>query len=131
MKRYLTITALGLTLALGVAGADTVDDLLAEYQAQGAGAFTAEAGATLWRLTHPVGGESRQCADCHGADLTTAGRHQRTGKTIEPMAPSANPGRLIDAGKIEKWFYRNCKWTLGRPCSPQEKGDVLVWLRTL
>ena len=52
-----------------------------------------------------------------------------TGKAIEPLAPSANPKRLTDPEHIEKWFLRNCKWTLGRECTPQEKGDFLVMIR--
>lgn len=44
------------------------------------------------------------------------------------MATSVNPQRLTDSAKIEKWFARNCKFTLGRECSAQEKGNMLVWL---
>lgn len=45
------------------------------------------------------------------------------------MSPAVNPKRLSDPKKIEKWFLRNCKWTLGRECTPQEKGDYLTYLR--
>jgi hypothetical protein len=45
------------------------------------------------------------------------------------MAPSVNAERLTEAKKMDKWFLRNCKWTLGRACTAQEKGDVLMWLR--
>ncbi|MEG7525318.1 MAG: DUF1924 domain-containing protein [Chromatiales bacterium] len=55
-------------------------------------------------------------------------QHIRTGKVIEPLAPSVNPKRFTDQRKVEKWFIRNCKWTLGRECSSQEKGDLLVYL---
>lgn len=130
MTTTLSTSALALVL-VGAAVADPVDDRLAEYRANGAGPFSADAGEMLWRATYDVDGEARQCTDCHGTDLSIAGSHKRTGKTIAPMAPSVNPERLTDGRKIEKWFYRNCKWTLGRPCSPQEKGDVLSWLRTL
>ncbi|HCS12500.1 MAG TPA: hypothetical protein DIW28_01710, partial [Zetaproteobacteria bacterium] len=44
-------------------------------------------------------------------------------KRIEPMAPSVNPERLTDPAKIEKWFGRNCEWTIGRDCTAQEKAD--------
>ena len=44
------------------------------------------------------------------------------------MAPSVNPKRLTDRTKIEKWFVRNCKWTFGRECTPQEKGDLLSFI---
>ncbi|HEY5789135.1 MAG TPA: DUF1924 domain-containing protein, partial [Gammaproteobacteria bacterium] len=64
------------------------------------------------------------------SDLRSAGRHLRTRKPIEPLAPSANPRRLTDTAEIEKWFRRNCDWTVGRECTAQEKGDLLAWLRT-
>ena len=35
-----------------------------------------------------------------------------------------------DPEHIEKWFTRNCKWTLGRECTPQEKGDFLLMIRS-
>ena len=54
----------------------------------------------------------------------------KTGKVIDPMAPSVNPKRFTDAKEIEKWFKRNCTWTVGRECTPQEKGDFLSYLRT-
>jgi len=68
---------------------------------------------------------------CHGTTPTVAGRHARTGKTIAPLAPVANPERFADAARAEKWFRRNCGDVLGRECTPQEKGDVLAWLLTL
>lgn len=44
------------------------------------------------------------------------------------MKPAVNPERLVDAKKIEKWFLRNCKWTFGRECTAQEKGDFLTFI---
>lgn len=116
----------------GVAWADTVDDLLAGYQADGATeAFDAARGQTRWGegVTPAEGGEARSCATCHGTDLTQVGKQVNTGKVIQPMAPSAQADRLQDPAKIEKWFTRNCKWTWGRACTPQEKGDFLSFLR--
>ena len=85
----------------------------------------ASAGARAWVQQHrPDGADGqRSCATCHGTDLTQPGRHATTGKAIEPMAKSVNPKRLTDPAKTEKWFGRNCRWTLGRDCTPQEKGD--------
>ncbi|MCP4267412.1 MAG: DUF1924 domain-containing protein, partial [Candidatus Brocadiaceae bacterium] len=68
---------------------------------------------------------------CHGSDLNQAGKHVRTNKLIKAMAPSANPERYTKVKKIKKWFLRNCKWTLGRECTAQEKGDVLAYLKAL
>jgi hypothetical protein len=44
------------------------------------------------------------------------------------MALSVNPARLTDAKTVEKWFRRNCRWTLGRECTPQEKGDFIQFI---
>lgn len=110
--------------------ADATEVLLDQYQASGAGAFTAEQGAAVWGRTviHANNSQTRSCSDCHGGNLTKVGRHAKTGKRIEPMAPSVNSQRLSDPKKIEKWFKRNCKWTWGRTCTAQEKGDLLLYL---
>ncbi len=127
-KTILIAAVLGLP-GLALAAGEAVDERLQSYRAAGAGPFDGEAGRRAWQEKHQVRGESRSCADCHGTDLTKAGRHVRTGRAIEPMAPSVNAARLGDGAKIEKWFLRNCKWTLGRECTPQEKGDFLSYLR--
>jgi hypothetical protein len=111
--------------------ADTVADLLKQYETQGASGFTAAAAEAQWTraFSDAKTGEKRKCSLCHTEDLKRAGKHAVTGKVIEPLAPSANPKRLTDAEHVEKWFSRNCKWTLGRECTPQEKGDFLVMIR--
>ncbi|MBV5273127.1 MAG: DUF1924 domain-containing protein, partial [Lamprocystis purpurea] len=76
-------------------------------------------------------GEQRSCVTCHGTDLTKPGKHATTGKPIEPLAVSANSERLTDPAKVEKWFGRNCRWTLGRDCTPQEKGDFVRYIQSL
>ena len=117
-------------LAASAVGADTVDDLLSEYQRQGAGSFDSSAGEALWQRSFPAAeGAPRACTGCHTDDLKQPGRHAVTGKTIEPLAPSVNAKRLTERRRIEKWFKRNCKWTLGRECTFQEKGDLLSYLR--
>ena len=110
------------------AGADVIDDLQNSYRAAGAAAFHEASGLALWQTQ---GTQGRTCATCHGEDLRHAGKHATTQKPIEPMAPSANVTRYADASKVEKWFLRNCKWTWGRECSAQEKGDLLQYLRSL
>jgi len=119
----------GLLIA-GAVQADSVGDLLAHFRGQGAGPFDAGSGQALWGRSFPsVEGPSRSCASCHSSDPTRRGRHAVTGKAIEPIAPSAYAKRLTDHRQIEKWLNRNCKWTLGRECTPQEKGDILSFLR--
>lgn len=129
--RTLTTAVLAVSVSAGTAGAgSTVGALLAEYGAAGAGPFDPKAGAALWTRAFPSDDGARSCADCHTADPARQGRHATTGKPIAPLAPSAEAKRLSDRGEVEKWLLRNCKWTLGRPCTAQEKGDLLSWLST-
>lgn len=108
-----------------VVRAGDLDTLLEEYRARGVQFFDAGAGVALWR--RDFGGKS--CASCHTDSPRNPGRHDGTGEPIDPMAPSVNPGRLTEIRQMKKWLLRNCKSTLGRECTPQEKGDVLTWLR--
>ena len=93
--------------------------------------FSAQRGEQLWNREFTGSAQARSCATCHTSDPRRAGKHVRTGKLIKPMTPSVNPDRLTDQRKMGKWFKRNCKWTLGRVCTTQEKGDVLEFLKTL
>ena len=89
-------------------------------------------GAAAWVKEYPQadGSPARSCATCHTADLTKAGKHAVTGKAIEPMAPSVNAQRLTDPAKIEKWFKRNCRWTMGRECTPAEKTQFVNYIKS-
>ena len=97
---------------------------LGTYRDQGIDQANAGRGGELWNASI----NDRGCTSCHGANPASIGEHVKTGKSIEPMALSLNPGRYQRAKKIEKWFLRNCKWTFGRECSVQEKADILTWL---
>ncbi len=131
MKTVLSLAASVLLLGSSVVFADVVDERVAQYQSQGARGFNVASGEALWNkeFKDPKTGETRSCATCHTANLRDAGKHAETGKRIEPMKPAVNPKRLTDAKQIEKWFTRNCKWTLGRECTPTEKGDFLLFIR--
>ena len=54
--------------------------------------FSEEAGHEVWFRD----ADGRRCTSCHTDDLTVEGRHERTGKLIEPLARSVNPERLTD-----------------------------------
>lgn len=75
-------------------------------------------------------GRKVSCATCHTSDPRNKGM-TRANKEIAPMAPSVNPMRFTDPAKVEKWFTRNCKDVLERPCTPQEKSDFIEYLRSL
>ncbi len=111
-----------ITATPAVAIANTPDDQTS---------FSAQRGEELWNRQFTVSNQPRSCATCHTADPRQPGKHARTGKLIKSMAPSVNPDRLTSQKKMDKWFKRNCKWTLGRVCTKQEKGDVLEYLNSL
>jgi hypothetical protein len=90
--------------------------------------FSPQAGERFFRSTHV---NDWSCASCHTQDPRSPGRHARTGKDIAPLAPAANPERFTRLDKVEKWFKRNCDDVLGRPCTLQEKGNVLAYLLSL
>ena len=132
MKIVTTLmVASALLLAQSASASPAVDAMLKVYSDAGAGPFSTEAGKRMWTETHnnartPV---ERRCSSCHTNNLSNDGKHVKTKKLIKPMAPALNAKRLTDTKKIEKWFMRNCKWTLGRECSAQEKGDFLLYIQ--
>lgn len=133
LRRFYT---LGLTLMV-VAGwaaqpalAETPSLVLASIQgeaktAPGFQGFLAARGESFFKTTH---GNELSCASCHTENPGAQGKHAKTGKAIQPLAPSVNAERFSDPAKVEKWFKRNCNDVLGRLCTAQEKGDVLTYL---
>jgi hypothetical protein len=126
VSRSLALLLATVAAAPGAAVSPATAELLDSFHDDGVAEFSAERGRETWYRD----ADGRSCTSCHTDSLASQGRHQKTGKLIEPMAPSVNPERLTDRRKISKWFLRNCKWTFGRECTAQEKGDILVWLST-
>ena len=90
------------------------------------------AGKQLWQQTF-IGKKpyvERSCTSCHGTNVTLTGKHIKTNKNIKPMAISTNSQRFTNQAKIDKWFLRNCKWTMGRECTQQEKNDITAYLKS-
>lgn len=102
---------------------------MAEQPDRGDGKSSAAQGKKLWAQEFAESGQQRSCATCHGINPGTQGKHVRTGKAIKPMSPTVNPNRLTDVKKVEKWFKRNCKWTMGRQCTAEEKSHFIAYLR--
>lgn len=91
--------------------------------------FSADRGRALYMGPHTGGkAETNACAACHTPNPAAPGRHQKTGRTIDPMAVSANPKRFTDRAEVEKRFDRDCPNVLGRPCTAAEKGDFITYL---
>jgi len=103
-------------------------DTAARASVPGFTGFSAQRGRQFFSSTH---GNDWSCASCHTQDPARPGRHAKTGRDIAPLSPVANPQRFTDPGKADKWFSRNCNDVLGRPCTAQEKGDVLAYLMSL
>jgi len=108
----------------------SMDILLEKYKSLGAQTPDIKQGKALWNKSfkHNTAPVTRSCASCHTKDLRSSGKHVKTNKTIKPMSPVVHPERLTDTKKIEKWFKRNCKWTMSRECTVQEKSDFLVYI---
>ena len=136
MKKAIILAA-SLLITPALVQASAIDERLAEYKTEGASNFSAAAGKAMWnKEVVSEEGDKRSCATCHNSDLTKAGKHRKTGKVIAAMAPSVptmegEEVRYSEGKKIEKWFKRNCKWTYGRECTAQEKGDFLTYLKGL
>lgn len=120
-----TLFALGSVLA-PPALADTPQQILARYQQQ-AGSASATRGEAFFHAKITRDGKTESCTSCHTDNPKAVGK-TRANKAIEPLAPIANPARLTDPAKVEKWFKRNCKDVLARECSVQEKADFVAFL---
>lgn len=90
--------------------------------------FSAARGEKFFKDKH--GGEW-SCTSCHTTNPTAQGKHAKTDKPIDPLAPAANAERFTEMKKVQKWFKRNCNDVLDRLCTPQEQGDVLAYLLTI
>jgi hypothetical protein len=131
MSLFTRAIGLGLAMLMSTTpfAATAVDELLSEYRQLGATNFSAAAGKAFWNQAIRRDGSERRCASCHTADVRQLGKHALTGKEIKPLAPSVMSKRLTNPSKMRKWLKRNCEWTRGRDCTPQEKGDVLTYLQ--
>lgn len=116
-----------LLLFAGAAHADTPRDFLGRFEKAAGVTASAERGARFFTSRH---GSDWSCASCHTERPSQGGRHAKTDKPIKPLAPAANAERFTDAGKVDKWFRRNCNDVLNRLCTAQEKADTLAWLLT-
>ncbi|ARE39717.1 Ubiquinol--cytochrome c reductase, cytochrome B subunit [Rhodovulum sp. P5] len=130
MKR-LTLCLAMLAAAPALAQDTSPARLIAGYEAEAGTPANPAAGKALFLATHGTGKpDTPACTTCHTDNPRAAGQ-TRTGKTIDPLAPSANPDRFTDVKKVEKWFGRNCDSVLGRACTAAEKADIIAWLSGL
>ena len=128
-QRHIPLLLVGIALALPLAA--LANPILDGYKTQAKQDnaafkdFSADAGHKLYTT---VGPNQMSCSSCHTDSPKNVGKHAKTNKLIDPMAPSANPKRFTDAAQVEKWFKRNCNDALGRACTTQEKGDFMTYV---
>ncbi len=103
---------------------DYMKGLAAEAKVSG---FSAAQGEQIFHAKNQ-GGKTASCTSCHTSDLRNAGENAKTGKKIDPLAPSANPKALTDVKNVKKWLRRNFRDVYGREGTAKEKGDVLAYI---
>ena len=121
------LASLAIALPLAVSANPILDGYKTQAKQENA-AFKDFSVAAGQKLYTSVGPNQLSCSSCHTDSPKNAGKHAKTNKVIEPMAPSANPKRFTDLAQVEKWFKRNCNDALGRVCTTQEKGDFMSYI---
>jgi hypothetical protein len=124
---------MALLLASLACQAETPQQIRQTYSSEAASqqaGFTpsAKRGDAFFRQRFAINDKMPGCTSCHTDKPLNAGQHAVTGKAIKPLAVAANPDRFSDPAKVEKWFGRNCKEVVGRPCTPAEKADFVTYL---
>ena len=134
LPRYLQAATVCSVFLASAVFAETPQVILDGYSAQAKTeaadfqGFDAERGKLFFNNTH---GNDWSCASCHTSNPADPGKHVKTDKAIDPLAPSANAERFTEIKKVEKWFKRNCGDVLDRECTSLEKGDVLTYLMAI
>lgn len=93
--------------------------------------FDAERGKKIFFAEQPHKDLGKiSCTACHMDNLRTNGKNAKTGKLIEPLAPSVNKKRLTNVKDVAKWLRRNFKEVYDREGTAREKGDVLTFINS-
>ena len=87
------------------------------------------AGQALFFAQHTANPAAPSCTSCHTTNLRQPGQHVKTGRSIEPMAPSVNPRRFTDPGKVAERLERDCNNVIGRACTTAEADNLMAFLR--
>ncbi|MDD3353912.1 DUF1924 domain-containing protein [Zoogloea sp.] len=124
---------LALFLVSGGLHAETPGQILQHYASEAGKTqpgFTASAqrGERLYRQAFSIAEGMPACTSCHTDAPTRTGQHAITGKRIQPLAVAANSERFTEPAKVEKWFGRNCREIIGRPCTASEKADFIAFM---
>jgi len=77
-----------------------------------------------------IDGKELACATCHTDNPANVGKHNETGKPIQPMSPSVNKKRFSNLNDSAKGFTKHCKQIYGKDCAAKDKGNFITYLLT-
>lgn len=131
MKKIVILISALVSFAFSATPNPQMKQYLEQLQAEAKTPFSAERGKEIFFKQNIKDGLPVSCTSCHTTDLRKSGENKKTGKTIKPLAPSANPQSLTDSAEVKKWLKRNFNDVYGRQGSALEKGDVVTYLMGL
>ncbi len=128
MNKILFVALFGAASVFAATPNTEVAKYLSSLKAEAKTEFSEAAGKEIFTKENIKDGQKISCTSCHTQNLKGYGENKKTGKRIEPLAPSANPKSLTDVAEIKKWLKRNFNDVYGREGTAKEKGDVLTFL---
>lgn len=127
---YLVLALFGLISFSAQADVTTAEQAAKQYSLFAKSTLSAEEGKAFYTKKVVVDGKDLSCSACHTDNPAQHGKHNVTGKVIQPMSPVTNPKRFADINKSEKGFTKHCKDLYSKDCSAQDKGNFIAYVLT-
>lgn len=125
---YLLLALFGLISFSAQADVATAEQAAKQYSLQAKSTLSADEGKAFYTKKVVVDGKDLSCSACHTDNPAQHGKHNVTGKEIQPMSPAVNPKRFAEIQKSEKGFTKHCKDLYKKDCSAQDKGNFITYL---
>ncbi len=128
---YLLLALFGLISFSAHADVTTAEQAAKDYAAFAKSTLSADEGKEFYtKKLVMIDGKELACATCHTDNPANKGKHNETGKAIQPMAPAVNPKRFADLNESAKGFTKHCKQVYGKDCSAKDKGNFIAYVLT-
>ncbi len=127
---FLLLALFGLVSFSAQADVATAEQAATQYSLFAKSTLSADEGKEFYTKKQMVKGKELACATCHTDNPVNMGKHNETGKAIQPMAPSANPKRFANVQESAKGFTKHCKQVYGKDCSAKDKGNFITYMLT-
>jgi hypothetical protein len=108
----------------------TAEQAAKQYSLFAKSTLSADEGRAFYTKKIVVAGKDLSCSACHTDNPANVGKHNESGKAIQPMSPVVNPKRFSEVQKSEKGFTKHCKDLYGKDCSAQDKGNFITYVLT-